>query len=263
MGTKALLDSEPESNEWILTYADLMTLLLVFFILLFSMSTLENEKFTDAVRSLNMALEGAKGANSVINMEHEAPVKPEIPQESEEVLPADNLARSESELPNEAAMDSQNVAIDAEWQRLTDELESKFQIANATNAVEMGQPKDGKLVIRVKGSALFPSGEAEFHPQMMPMLDGIVQVMRKNPQYKVNIQGHTDNLPIRTLQFPSNWELSAVRATTVLRYFVRGGVQPTRVTATGYGDAIPLVVNNNLENRAKNRRIEFVLEKSE
>jgi len=263
MGTKALLESEAESNEWMLTYADLMTLLLVFFILLFSMSTVENEKFTDAVRSLNMALDGAKGANSVINLEHEAPVKPEIPEESEEVLPADNLARTESEQANEAEMDSQNVAIDAEWQRLTDQLESKFQIANATNAVEIGQPKDGKLVVRVKGSALFPSGEAEFHPRMMPMLDGVVQVLRKNPEYKVNIQGHTDNLPIRTVQFPSNWELSAVRATTVLRYFVRGGVEPTRVTATGYGDAIPLVKNDGAKNRAKNRRIEFVLEKTE
>jgi chemotaxis protein MotB len=68
-------------------------------------------------------------------------------------------------------------------------------------------------------------------------------------------------VPIETTAFPSNWELSAVRATTVLRYLVRGGINPERLTATGYGDALPIASNNSLEGRAENRRIEFVLEK--
>jgi chemotaxis protein MotB len=93
------------------------------------------------------------------------------------------------------------------------------------------------------------------------MLDALLETLVINPGYKLEIQGHTDDIPISTAQFPSNWELSAVRATTVLRYMVDAGINPKRLTATGYGSSIPLVPNISPENRAINRRIEFVLEK--
>ncbi len=263
MNSKSLLQEEGLQQEWMITFADLMTLLLVFFILLFSMSSLENEKFSHAMRSLNLALYGSSGANSLIDFAHEAPVKQEVPEEMEEVLPAVNRATIASDQPFEGEQSSQTVAVDAEWRRLTDELAQRFQQANALDAVEIGDPRDGKVTIRVSGSALFPSGSAEFHARMMPMLDGVVRILLNNEQYKVNIQGHTDNIPIETMQFPSNWELSAVRATTVLRYFIRGGVAPERVTATGYGDSLPLAPNDSVANQTRNRRIEFVLEKVE
>ena len=79
--------------------------------------------------------------------------------------------------------------------------------------------------------------------------------------YRIAIRGHTDDRNIQTRQFPSNWELSAVRATTVLRFFIQQGIDPQRMTATGYADYIPLVDNDSAENRARNRRVEFVLEK--
>nr|WP_269750523.1 OmpA family protein [Neptunomonas qingdaonensis] len=130
-----------------------------------------------------------------------------------------------------------------------------------TEAVDIGEPRDGKIRIRVKGSVLFESGKAAFSRQMMPILDALLDKLEQNPEYKMGIQGHTDNVPIETTAFPSNWELSAIRATTVLRYLVRGGIDPERVTATGYGDALPIVPNDTVEQRSENRRIEFVLEK--
>ena len=86
-------------------------------------------------------------------------------------------------------------------------------------------------------------------------------LFRQYADYRIGIRGHTDDLDIETVQFPSNWELSAVRATTVLRYFIEEGIDPERMTATGYADFIPLVNNDSPENRARNRRVEFVLEK--
>ena len=78
-------------------------------------------------------------------------------------------------------------------------------------------------------------------------------------QYNVNIRGHTDNVPINTVRFPSNWELSALRATSVLRRFIDQGVNPVRVTATGYGELLPIAANDDTLGRARNRRVEFVL----
>ena len=89
----------------------------------------------------------------------------------------------------------------------------------------------------------------------------MAQLFRENPDYRITIRGHTDDLDIDTVQFPSNWELSAVRATTVLRYFIQQGIDLERMSATGYADFFPLVPNDTVENRARNRRVEFVLEK--
>ena len=86
-------------------------------------------------------------------------------------------------------------------------------------------------------------------------------IAREYPEYTINIKGHTDDIPIATERFPSNWELSAVRATTVLKYLIGKGISARRLTATGYGDSDPLVPNTSDRNRAVNRRVEFVLEK--
>lgn len=261
MDSKQSLLEEKDSADWLYTYADLMTLLLVFFILLFSLSSVETERFEQTVRALNEAFQGTAGANSIIELPHEAPVKTEVPDEIEEALPAKDIADSEGEKPNENEAENQNVSIDAELRQLSDEVEQQFQLSVAQDAVEVGTPKDGKLVVKVKGDLLFPSGSAEFNPEMMTVLDSMVLTLKKNPEMKLSIQGHTDNVPIETPRFPSNWDLSAIRATNVLRYMVRGGIDLDRVSATGYGESKPLVLNDSLENREKNRRLEFVLER--
>ncbi|EAR61033.1 OmpA/MotB family protein [Neptuniibacter caesariensis] len=263
MSSKKELIEEEDNAGWIYTFADLMTLLLVFFVLLFSLSSVEVDRFEKAMRSLNDAFQGEDGANSVIELPHEAPVKTEVPEEIEEVLPATNIADAEGEKPQENEAEFQDIELQTELNRMADEVSQELQAAINSDMAEIGTPKDGKLVISLKGDVVFDPGSAEFHAEMMTTFDSIVLLMKKNPDYKLRINGHTDNIPIQTTRFPSNWDLSAIRATNVLRYMVRGGIDLERVTATGYGESVPLESNRTLEGRAKNRRLEFVLEKED
>jgi chemotaxis protein MotB len=253
------LTAETASPGWLTTYADLMTLLLVFFVLLFSMSNLEKERFADAMRSFQTAFQRAvSGApNSLVPLAHNAPTTDSTDITDPIFEPLNE--RPQSDLDSDA--DQEARALELEWQQLTRDMQRAFEQMQIQDAVEIGAPKDGKLSLRVKGAALFDSGSAEFNRAMLPLLDALLETLVINPGYKLEIQGHTDDIPINTAQFPSNWELSAVRATTVLRYMVDAGINPKRLTATGYGSSIPLVPNTSPENRAINRRIEFVLEK--
>jgi chemotaxis protein MotB len=113
----------------------------------------------------------------------------------------------------------------------------------------------------IKGAVLFESGSVDLNHESYPILDNIVQIVDHYSEYTVNIKGHTDDKSISTSRFPSNWELSAIRATTVLQYLIKKGIDPARLTATGYGDLFPLAPNNSVENRALNRRVEFELAK--
>ena len=118
-----------------------------------------------------------------------------------------------------------------------------------------------KIVVRVPGASLFKPGQADLQLKARSLLDAVIKEVNKHPEYKVHIQGHTDDEPISTEKFPTNWELSSSRATAVLRYFVDKGAEPERMTATGYADTFPLGRNDTAPGRAKNRRVEFVLEK--
>ncbi len=119
---------------------------------------------------------------------------------------------------------------------------------------------DKGVVIRINSPILFDLGEADLKPQAFPILDKIVDLTKDWPN-SIQIEGHTDDLPIHTAEFPSNWELSTARAMSVLRYFLRKGlIRPQRLSAAGYGQYHPLVPNSNPANRAKNRRVEIYVQ---
>ena len=234
---------EPESEPgWIVTFADLVTLLLVYFVLLFSISSMDLEKFREIAR----ALQNSFGAESVSIVEPE----PDSKSISEEIK--DNIEKVQEEILSE-----NQDALDRELLWDVQEFVKKKKVGDN---IVIYEEKD-RITITFEGRALFDSGQAELLPEASPLLDDIFTVILNNPKYAVNIKGHTDDRPISTAQFPSNWELSAVRATTVLRYLASMGVDPNRLTATGYGSLLPIAPNDSPKNRAKNRRVEFVLEK--
>jgi chemotaxis protein MotB len=115
------------------------------------------------------------------------------------------------------------------------------------------------IYISLADHLLFKSGESAINPMGYSVLDKIIKSI-KTTGYAVRIEGHTDNVPIHTEKYPSNWELSADRAIKVLKYFIRyGNVSPTRLSAVGYADAKPVAENDSDENKARNRRVEIVL----
>lgn len=222
---------EAESKQWLTTYADMVTLLLTFFVLLATMSQANEAKFKEVIESIQFALgaEKAKGGQVGRVDLHQVPNR--------------DLSH----------------ATGLEEEMLLKDLRQRVKRKNLDDVVQVY--RDGRrLVIRVKGQALFASGSAEMSPESREVLDEIVAMVRGYPRHHLDIKGHTDDIPIHTSEFASNWELSAIRATRVLRYFVDHGIASYRMTATGYADTDPLAPNTSDANRALNRRVEFVLE---
>jgi chemotaxis protein MotB len=227
---------EHESAVWIVTFADLMTLLLVFFILLYSISTLNMQKFKYAIESIQQSLGENHPEVGILKLA-------DLPETRSQDIVIEDLTGLRSR--EQEMLESINEFI-------ADKDQDENILVHA---------KDGKIIIEVRGQILFASGAAVFSDAAQPIMDEIANIVQAYPEYNANIKGHTDDIPISTPQFPSNWELSAVRATTVLQYLLHKGVDPYRLTATGYGERMPLVPNDSPENRATNRRVEFVLEK--
>ncbi|MCP3873022.1 MAG: flagellar motor protein MotB [Desulfobacteraceae bacterium] len=227
-----------DDATWLITYADLMTILLVFFILLYTLSFFEKEKYRRAVETIKVQVEEDENLIGLMELM-------EIPEAADTQITIEDITGLHSR--------------------------EKSLVENITRFVEKSQQKknissrvlNGKIIVSIKGKALFNSGSASLNNTAISIFNEIIQILYDYPEYNINIKGHTDNIPISTTIFPSNWELSAVRATTVLKYLVSKGVIPQRLTATGYGEVMPLVPNTSEENRAKNRRVEFVLEKKE
>jgi chemotaxis protein MotB len=149
-----------------------------------------------------------------------------------------------------------------EGEALLQDLRQELKNQSPDDPVQVSL-RGNQVVIQVTGQVLFQPGAAVLGPQANGFLDHVLRVIRNYPDYRIDIKGHTDPRPISTTKFESNWELSALRATSVLRYLMDRGISPKRLTATGYADTQPVVPNNSEENMSKNRRVEFVLEKKE
>ena len=241
IGDKTLNLIIPENEEqasWLIVFADMMTLLLVFFILLYTLSSFETGKYKTAISK----------------------VKTQLKNESELTAFAELM-----ELPE--TLDTQIVIEDitglrSRKENLIQDINKFADKGGKTNDIATHVLK-GKIIVRIKGKALFKSSKADLNKDALPMLDEIVKVLFDYPEYNINIKGHTDDIPISTDRFPSNWELSAIRATSILKHLIKRGIKPERLTATGYGKIFPLISNDTEEHRALNRRVEFVLEKKE
>ncbi|MGR9054028.1 MAG: OmpA family protein, partial [Gammaproteobacteria bacterium] len=114
------------------------------------------------------------------------------------------------------------------------------------------------IELEMNSELLFASGEADLSVKALPVLRKVSEIVRRMPN-TINVEGHTDNIPINTLKFPSNWELSSARATSVVREFVNNGIDPARLAAVGYGEFHPIADNNSVQGRFQNRRVVIVL----
>ncbi len=227
-----------DEATWLVTYADLMTMLLVFFVLLYTLASFEKEKYRKAVEDIKVKVEQGQNLIGLTELM-------EIPETADTQISIEDITG----LRSRTRSLFENLSRFARQSHQRDDISTRIL--------------DGKIIVTIQGKALFDSGSAALNSASLSIFDEIIQILKDYPDYNINIKGHTDDIPISTPIFPSNWELSAVRATTVLKYLISKGVDPRKLTATGYGDVMPLVPNTSEKNRAQNRRVEFVLEKKE
>ncbi len=218
--------------EYMLTYGDMMTLLLCFFVLLLSMSTIDAKKFEIAATSFQNALNG---------------VLEELP----------TVAVHKEILQPKLGGDEQNKRI---------AMEAALEIKEAVKREELDEAvkvevTESGIAIKILDPIGFDVGKAEIRPELAFLLDKLIEVVNKTPGREIRVEGHTDNTPIRTRRFPSNWELSAARALTVVKFlYNQGKMDPAKLSAVGYGEYRPVAPNDKEVNRSKNRRIEIFVE---
>ncbi len=219
-------DGHENLERWLLTYADLITLLLAFFIVMYSMSRIDAKRFGKMAEALNGVL---KGGTSVFKNLTE-----------DEILKGHGLLKL------------------GDLNMVQKQIEERFEDLQRPEQVQTEITERG-LVVHIMESALFREGSATLEPRAMEVLDIIHERIVNLPNH-VRIEGHTDDRSINTPVYPSNWELSTARATQVVRYFIENyGLAPDRISALGYGEFRPVRPNNSIENRAKNRRVDIVI----
>jgi len=236
---------EPEEegrDRWLITYSDLITLLMIFFVIMYAMSQVSQAKFYALEQSLaqalhqsrNFATEGV-GTTSII----------------EAANPTDKGKKLN---PGSSSQQTQE---DKTFDSLYQEISQYIKQHNLQANVSLQNETRG-IQITFKDVVLFDTGQATIKPQARQILDGLAPFIKtvNNP---VVVEGYTDNQPISTPQFPSNWELSAARAINVVRFYQSVGIDPARLSGVGYGEYHPLVPNTTPANRQKNRRVNIVI----
>lgn len=221
--------------RWLLTYADLITLMMAFFVIMYAMSKADVNKFNALRTSLAMAFKTDGSAASMVF------TQPGV-QPNQQVISMDGSSRENQ--------DFQNII-----HKIQANLKDQHQVAFVVD--ERG------LTIRFLDNVLFDLGRADLRPDALPLLDAVGASL-KNTTHYIRVEGHADNLPIHTYQFPSNWELSAARSIAVTRYLIeKHDADPRRLASLGYGEFRPLYPNTTEENRAKNRRVDIVVLRTE
>ena len=241
--TRRSREPEHENNErWMVSYADFITLLFAFFVVMYAISTLNEGKY----RVLSDALVAAFRHDQVVTAQVAglAPINrtsPSAPEVRPTIRSADPLRKAE----------------EAKLLKLADSIADALKPLVRSGQVRLTQLPQG-LAVEINASVLFEPGQAALQPGSITALQAVAVVLGTgtNP---VQVEGHTDSLPISSTQYPSNWELSAARASSVVRLFAAAGLPAERLSAIGYADNRPIEPNDTPEQRARNRRVTLLI----
>lgn len=237
------------SERWLLTYSDLITLLMIFFVIMYSMSNVDSKKYDSLATSLNSSLNpsinlsfdggmGGVGIGAGVGISDMGGVGTNSDGTSSGGVSYEELITPTQEI----------------FKELTDYLSSH----NLSEQVTMHIEPQG-LVLSLNEKVFFESGKAEIQPAYKSNLLEISEILKTFDNH-ISIEGHTDNVPIHNTYFKSNWELAAVRATNVVSLLITDGhIDPSKLSATSYGEYRPVASNDTPDGRAKNRRIDIIL----
>jgi chemotaxis protein MotB len=240
-------EEEHENHErWLVSYADFITLLFAFFVVMYAISSVNEGKYRVLSDSISSAFRNIPGSTSgaVVQVNPSAPMPVSIPFKKPQVT---------------------NLKTDVTREKNRQLLRNKAKEINEALAplVQQGQVRitEGALgiTVEINASVLFDSGEARLQIPAIRAISAVGQILATT-DFPITVEGHTDNAPINTPLFPSNWELSGARAASVVRLFVDTGVDPRRLAATGYADQRPMADNATTEGRQRNRRVAINME---
>ncbi len=246
MARRAKKEEEHENHErWLVSYADFITLLFAFFVVMYAISSVNEGKYRVLSDSIEAAFRNVPGASSgaMVAINPDAPAPIAIP-----------MRRPQAGIKTDQA---QRVARD-KVRNMAKEIQQALAPLIANGQVRVSEGARG-ITVEINASVLFQPGDATLDPQAVRALMAVAQILAPTP-FPVTVEGHTDNTPIGTPLFPSNWELSGVRASSVVRLFIANGVDPRRMTATGYADQRPVDDNATPEGRQRNRRVAITIE---
>jgi chemotaxis protein MotB len=245
---KPIEDDEENPERWLVSYADFITLLFAFFVVMYAISSVNQSKYSDLTSSMGSAFSGVNpsdteghiknktGTNNKIKGQQSSLIKP---------LPLSHLYQEKLRRDREA-MTNTGVAISNALAPLIHD--EKIRVSQNNRGIR----------IDIHDSVLFSPGSAELASAATEIMSEIAMMLKDN-QRQIQVEGHTDNVEIHTPVFFSNWELSAVRATTVVRMLSSAGIQDSRLSALGFGSAQPISDNESLTGRAKNRRVSIMI----
>lgn len=242
-------------ERWLVSYADFITLLFAFFVVMYSISSVNEGKYRVLSDTLNSAFQhqprslqpvqigdvGISGEPSIIELEQDNSAQPG----------SVDLQQMDSAEGDNQETDGDNL------DEITDTFEKALSPLIDKDLINITKDKDW-VEVEINSSLLYSSGNAELEDEAIPVLRSLAAILKRYPN-QLQVEGFTDNLPIRSYLFPSNWELSAARAAGVVNLFMQSGVKPARMSAIGFGEFRPIAVNNTVAGRRKNRRVVLVI----
>lgn len=225
------IDVPAGAPAWMVTYSDLVTLLLTFFVLLLSMANMDPTRFTAASSSLKDAFGMYKD-----------------PARVDFAIPV---------LPSQPISQFSPIQIQT-TEKVYEKVKSQIDSLRLNNDIGVIKKDDDSIILRLNDSVLFGPGQSTLATKSLPILRNVADLIRPLPM-DLRIEGHTDDIPLKNSQF-GNWDLSVDRSVSVLRFYTHSALLPLdRMAAVGYGKDRPIVVNRDEASRAKNRRVDFVL----
>ncbi|MEA2322808.1 MAG: chemotaxis protein MotB [Solirubrobacteraceae bacterium] len=255
-------EEEHENEErWLVSFADMMTLLFCLFMVLFAISSVNTSKMEALAKSLQEAFSGKIVSGGEAVMETGAATPPEQAQATPPVaamMPVTSLNESNA-TPNVAEQQRRAKQEEEELQALRVRVEKLAQQEGVSSNVAVTVRRRGLVVELLTDRVFFESGEAVVKPHAQALLVKIGHIIAGERKHPVVVEGHTDSRPIATSQFPSNWELSGARAGAVVRIFQNNGVNGKRLSTQGFGSQVPVASNATPAGQSRNRRVVAVL----
>ncbi len=253
------LEEEHDNKErWLVSYADFITLLFAFFVVMYSISSVNEGKYKVLSKSLEGVFNAPVKTMKPIQVGEITPRSTESDSNDFFIQPVPEDSISQSSQANKKNEPSQE---DMHLEMIAGEFEDKFEELIFEDKVSV-QKKDDWIEISLDDRVVFQSGGVEPVDDALPIIEKIAGIMNQHDNAML-VEGHTDNVPIRSPVFPSNWELSAARAATVVRYLALEGVSASRMGAMGYGEFQPIARNDTAAGKSKNRRVVLLISKSQ